>query len=740
MRQTISLKLFIGVMLVYLCVTVGCQKGDTEIITASPANGPTVRSAIEKAQGLLDQDEDIDVILTTLEDQLNSDPRVYDVEVESEIGSVSFVFNNGETHTIALRDAEFDSEIILPYLDDLAYDSQSTSLVVDSAEESPLQQQSPLGGGYYRMPANNKALLANAFVYFHGRNGENTKDPKVVLTDSTEIIEGMLKARGYKVKRPTEILKDKNGNNILDNNGNIIIFPVIPVELFKTLTDYSVILIETHGGRRNLRYPFESTKEFPNCGGAFSKYQLVTTEIATMDSTKKYMNDIICGRVAFHNKLFKTKDGGLVQVYDITPNYIRQYNPGKFPDNTLMMLNACSADKSDTASPSTMKALLFEKSNKGARFLGWNGNADVSMMGGASLNLFQLMTASNEKLTVKGITFLKKSTPPQGGRFTPLTKALEELDKKSYLTDPKYKTKLQLTSQDGADSDLILMPHPLTVWGALDWVGGGSATLFVYCDSDSQPTVNIGETEIAVSANYGDSMSFTSVPVGAYGDIVVRENERTSIPRLLHRWRPQIKVKSISSPEDMPFMQYDVTFTMQARATIGSGLKGSMLTDPLAFPSFRDSIWNDPPPAQFAAWWDLSASNVAWKIDGEGSDGETYYKYEGSGLKPLTEGVVGGDTTGIITNDSGTSVSLSIDAALPFTFTMKVLETGDVLTYEGLLPIWVQKDNITLSDDWGVFQASFQSDDICPPIGCMAQISWNQFSADPPFDKDNEPR
>jgi hypothetical protein len=109
-------------------------------------------------------------------------------------------------------------------------------------------------------------------------------------------------------------------------------------------------------------------------------------------------------------------------------------------------------------------------------------------------------------------------------------------------------------------------------------------------------------------------------------------------------------------------------------------------------------------------------------------------------LKPLTEILVGGDTTGIITNDSATSVSLSIDVALPFTYTSKVLETGDVLTYEGLLPIWVQKDNITLSDDWSVFPASFQSDDICPPIGCMAQISWNQFSADPPFDKDNELR
>ena len=132
------------------------------------------------------------------------------------------------------------------------------------------------------------------------------------------------------------------------------------------------------------------------------------------------------------------------QLFAVTPNYIRQYNPGKFPDNTLMVLDVCSADKSEAGSRSPMKALLFEKSNKGARFLGWNGNTEVAMMEGASLNLFQLMTASNEKLTVKGITFLKKSTPPQGGWFTPLTQAFEQLRTymtHHYLTDRQQKRK-----------------------------------------------------------------------------------------------------------------------------------------------------------------------------------------------------------------------------------------------------------------------------------------------------------
>ena len=448
--------------------------------------------------------------------------------------------------------------------------------------------------------------------------------------------------------------------------------------------------------------------------------------------------DIPCGRVAFHNKLFKTKDGGLVQVYDITPNFIRQYNTGMFPDNTLMMLNACSADKSDTASPSTMKALLFEKSNKGACFLGWNGNAEVAMMGGASLNLFQLMTASNEKLTVKGITFLKKSTPPQGGQFTTLKSALYELDKKKYLTDRTYGTKLQLTSQDGEESNFILMPHPLGIYGPSDWIGGNLASLWMYCDSDGQPKVTIGETEVAVTSTGSIVWTLPSVPIYAYGDIVVQENERNSIPRTLHRWRPQIRVTSISSPDGYPFLKYNANFTLQARSTINAGLLGPIF-------AFRDSVWNDPPPAQFAAWWDFTASNVAWKVEGEGSDGEFYYKYEGSGLKPLIEMLPGPQSStvviGIMTDESGTSGSLCLEIdMLPFTMTIKTLETGDVQTLPGMIPIHVQKDKITILEDWSVFPASFQSDVGLGSMSQMAQIDWNQFSAEPPFDTDNEPR
>jgi hypothetical protein len=93
----------------------------------------------------------------------------------------------------------------------------------------------------------------------------------------------------------------------------------------------------------------------------------------------------------------------------------------------------------------------------------------------------------------------------------------------------------------------------------------------------------------------------------------------------------------------------------------------------------------------------------------------------------------------LVTDDSGTSVHLSIDVStfLPFTMTTYDNSSGETHTYDRWLPIYLEQDNISISDDWGVFSDSFQAD---VAGGGMAQISWNQFSAEPPFDKDSEPR
>jgi hypothetical protein len=211
------------------------------------------------------------------------------------------------------------------------------------------------------------------------------------------------------------------------------------------------------------------------------------------------------------------------------------------------------------------------------------------------------------------------------------------------------------------------------------------------------------------------------MPVGAYGDIVVRENKRISITRPLHRWKPQIKIKSTgSSYGGMPFLGLSATVTLYARATIDSSC-------------FRDSIWNAPPPATFSAYWDLDASNVAWKIDGAGTDESgVHYQYSGSGLESLR--VKNG--SGSMYSFDGSTMSFQICCdGLSFTQTFKAPD-GSGGSSESSIPMCatIMDNSITLADDWSVAQGSYQ-DNI---FGL--QIDWNAFSAEPPFDKDGEPR
>ena len=61
---------------------------------------------------------------------------------------------------------------------------------------------------------------------------------------------------------------------------------------------------------------------------------------------------------------------------------------------------------------------------------------------------------------------------------------------------------------------------------------------------------------------------------------------------------------------------------------------------------------------------------------------------------------------------------------------------GQDATYTGLCATIWDNNIIALSDDWTVAGGSYQ--DLLWPY--PIQINWNTFSAEPPFDKDNEPR
>ncbi len=61
MRQTILSKHVVALVLVLLCLMVGCSKSDTDVITASHEKGPAEHAAAIKAGPVQSQGKDIDV-------------------------------------------------------------------------------------------------------------------------------------------------------------------------------------------------------------------------------------------------------------------------------------------------------------------------------------------------------------------------------------------------------------------------------------------------------------------------------------------------------------------------------------------------------------------------------------------------------------------------------------------------------------------------------------------------------
>jgi hypothetical protein len=689
-------------MLVFAFLWAGCGSSDDSetalsnssdsgtISTVSSSNEPALANALEIVDSMLKEGDDVASIRTALVSELSNHPRVAGAGEDASGGVVWVDFLDGETHCILLIDESSDSGGSLT--DSLAFPLRSEADIerwIDAAEEARRRQAIDQPDSF-RMPGNDKALLLNSLEFIH-INWDISK--------STDVIEKMLKNRGYAVVHGKFVPSD-----------------------FQHLTDYGVVVIEAHGTWRDPKYPAEMLQLPPGlgpvdtgtCGGSGSSMSVLTTMPVTAENMlRDYYNDLFCGRVVIWDVKLLQQDGKIKtqQFYGVTPNYVREHDSGTFPDNTLFLLNSCRGIRGDLTSP--WRDMLYDKSTKGAWFLGWTGKVEYAKAARAVLHLFQLMTASNEKVEIKGRTVLSDATPPWGGLHTSLKHAFSEIDKKLYATDLASGAMLDRTVQDDETYDLILAPHPIEVYSPF-YTDTMALDMYV----ESNPRVTIGGTVATVSWD-GTDWELTA-PVGAYGDIVVEEGGRTSMARTWHRWKPQIKVKGNKGA-----IQYEVTFTLHARASVNT---------------FRQSIWDTPPPAGFQTRWDPDASFVSWTVSGQevvddivvGAD--LYVTYSGSGLRALGSGEGGYITT----KQNGSLVYLEVYAYITYIRTQKRENSSDPPTSkEEKHQVLVTRDDVILSSNWTVGAESYKQH-----VGWFgnAQVSWNAFSADPPFNNDTEPR
>ncbi len=221
------------------------------------------------------------------------------------------------------------------------------------------------------------------------------------------------------------------------------------------------------------------------------------------------------------------------------------------------------------------------------------------------------------------------------------------------------------------------------------------------------------------------------MPVGAYGKLVVTENGRTSIPRMVYKWNPRITIQSdYVNPDGKKHTH--VNLSLHARATIDHS-------------SLRDYPGDEMPAAGFITEWEKSASTISWSTDGNFTTVDPYFggtshtKCSDSGLRYFED------------RDNGQmnyyeNVGLDIDCDIVISYKVTQGAAGNTFTTDAEADIYFYKfySPSSVTSDWTVNAQTFDNlEDWPSSIGAYTAsevVSWGAFSPDPLFDSSTEPR
>ncbi len=663
----------------------------THSLATTPENETAVNAALDAAEELLREGVTLEEARDELLARLQADPQVLGALLDPDSGAVYADFPNGETQIFSIID-ETDSEGSVDGI------NEQKALIARALDDAALRAPpvAPRKGGtyagtgldtYWRMPANNRALLVNAIQAFH---------PKLPFTNSTLPLWKMLSDRGYEVEPPEDLT----------------------VEHFLHLTDYGLIIIEAHGLWRKPTWTTGVVFPSDTCGGSGAMQALLTTTVVTPESLIANAADVVCGRLMTWNTSLRDPNRRTkrLQTYAVTPHFIREHDQGVFPSNTILLLNACRGF--DQEAFSAYEELLFDKCGGGAMFLGWTQKVDYAYAGRALLNLFQLATCSNEPLVAGGANVLRQHTPPQGN-FASMRMAWGQLNSRGWTFDPDTLGQLIYTDQQQDFRDVVIMPHLLTFLPGVD-AGGRNEYRANLWSVGIDPRLSINAHDVTLQRESNGLFALyrlSGVTDPYFGNLQLSETNRFDAPRTLYRWRPSITITNVGGP-----LQYQITMTLQARAALTNG---------------RTSFWLDPPRATFGeTYWDKPQCVVAWNFSGEQTYDSDYGRmravYSGSGARAFLDS----DHGGLRCSGDGTTVDLDASAYITYTTTTH-LDAGEVSTYDTTASAVAAIQGATLSDLWTIGAVTYQANSAT--LGDY-QVKWNAIPAEPPFDPAVEPR
>ena len=377
------------------------------------------------------------------------------------------------------------------------------------------------------------------------------------------------------------------------------------VEFFKTLANYQIVWIHSHGDYHRFDNQF--------------RYSIMTNDImnpATDESIRR-----TCGwdrPFVFTMNLVKKNSEGeetKVEYYSVTDLFIKKYC-GSFADNSIVHLSQCKG----TQGEQPIVQVLFDL-NVGA-VLGWNELTSTGTSIGSSKYLYSRLFGDVPNYLL-GVPAIPKPIPPI--RPSSLEQSASALAREGYGSYSYQNDEgdivpviLQVIWPDmqGQDTDIMIVPSISGLEVYIDSITN-EETLYILGQFGTEPEkVTIEETEVSISSFSHDEIEIdlASLPEKHCGAVVVEHKGRKSNKHLLSLWEQEISGEGqLEGGSTAP----------KGKINCNIAFRGEFLRE-------RDAPDYDPSPQNGELGAAIEkCSSCSYTISGTYSDDDYVYNYDG---------------------------------------------------------------------------------------------------------------
>ncbi len=429
------------------------------------------------------------------------------------------------------------------------------------------------------------------------------------------------------------------------------------VEFFKTLADYGVVYLDTHGGFfADNKYVAKPTDP----PGYIPYYCVVRTsdaQNALQDQAYLANGDFSSRRVMVSARII-TRAGDLATVpagehYCVSNEFIKTY-VGRFEDHSLVFLNCCqTAQLPENAVTNYAQAPLFSAflSKNAGMILGWTESVGDKMAMKAGTYFFSRALGDNDAFDTQN--------PPIAPYDT--VDAFGSLVNKHYDLDANPTAQL-VGYIRGFNEDVLLAPKINFISTDLE---RKEITLSGNFGNNGTPVVKAGETQLTVKTR-DDATIVAGLGDQDCGPVTVEILDHLSNAVPLTQWSGKLDLKGEAGA-----LVPGVTGSIQCR------WRGDIHSERLQFPEDEAKL-----PQMAMSTLELD-SLYTWDFKSSYLDTSTRYDYSGSGsvhqsLNPSGSNWLAGN---VIMHMLGGYIQFMISAVAEVQITATDLQSGDVQHY-----------------------------------------------------------